>query len=520
MSLHTFPGLRAACLATLLSLAAVAASGASTDPAVPADAASSAISNSVVRVFATVRAPDLSKPWTKQAPTDISGSGVVIDGHRILTNAHLVLYASQVQIQANGSGDKIAATVIAVAPGIDLALLKIDDESVFDTHAPLPRASTLPQIKDAVLAYGYPTGGTSLSITKGIVSRIDYAAYNFPVMGLRVQIDAAINPGNSGGPAVVGNRMIGLSFSRAGGNTQNVGYIIPNEEIELFLQDIGDGHYDGKPALYDELQTLENPALRSYLNLDKSVSGVVVHHPYSSEASYPLKEWDVITRIGESPVDDQGMVKLNQDLRVSFLYRVQQTVQDGKVPLTIVRNGKSLRVQLPVSAARPLLMPPLSGEYPSYFICGPLVFTRASPQFLSAMSGSNVAVLLTMGFLGSPLLTGLGAAPDAAHDELVLVSSPFFPSSVSIGYQDPRGLVVDTVNGTHIRSLKHLVSVLRDLKDPFVVIAFATRMYQSLVFSRSELLAATDGILSDNGIRAQGSADMMAVWQASPGATP
>ena len=170
------------------------------------------IENSVVKVFATMRYPDPFKPWSKQAPQESTASGVVIEGKRILTNAHVVLYASQVQVQANTAGDKISATVVAVAPGIDLAVLKLDDDSFFATHPPLPRANKLPQIKDAVLAYGFPTGGTSLSITKGIVSRIEFVPYNFPVSGLRIQIDAAINPGNSGGPAIAGDKMIGLAF--------------------------------------------------------------------------------------------------------------------------------------------------------------------------------------------------------------------------------------------------------------------------------------------------------------------
>jgi len=38
------------------------------------------------------------------------------------------------------------------------------------------------------------------------VSRIEFVAYNFPVSGLRIQIDAAINPGNSGGPAIAATR--------------------------------------------------------------------------------------------------------------------------------------------------------------------------------------------------------------------------------------------------------------------------------------------------------------------------
>ena len=137
----------------------------------------------MVKIFATMRYPDPFKPWTKQAPTEVSASGVVIEGKRILTNAHVVLYATQVQVQANATGDKLPATVVAVAPGIDLAVLQLDDAGFFDTHPPLPRASELPRIKDAVLAYGFPTGGTSLSITKGIVSRIEFVPYNYPGVG-------------------------------------------------------------------------------------------------------------------------------------------------------------------------------------------------------------------------------------------------------------------------------------------------------------------------------------------------
>src|ERR1700675_3239934 len=302
-----------------------------------------ALENSVVKIFSTMRSPDPFKPWTKQAPSEVTASGVVIEGKRILTNAHAVLYASQVQVQANAAGDKVSATVLAIAPGIDLAVLQLEDPSFFDSHPPLARGSKLPQIKDPVLAYGFPTGGTSLSITKGIVSRIEFASYNYPVSGLRIQIDAAINPGNSGGPAIAGDKMIGLAFSRLGGDTQNIGYIIPNEEVELFLKDIADGHYVGKASMYDDLQTLENPALRDYLKLDKSVEGMVVHRPDKTDSSYPLKEWDVISRIGDTPIDNQGMVKIDKDLRVNFAYMIQRLAKDDKLPLTVVRAAGSCR---------------------------------------------------------------------------------------------------------------------------------------------------------------------------------
>jgi S1-C subfamily serine protease len=483
---------------------------AATHTADPAQAP--ALENSVVKIFSTMRFPDPFKPWTKQAPSEATASGVVIEGRRILTNAHAVLYASQVQVQANAAGDKVAATVLAIAPGIDLAVLQLDDPSFFDTHPPVARAGKLPQIKDAVLAYGFPTGGSSLSITKGIVSRIEFASYNYPVSGLRIQIDAAINPGNSGGPAIAGDKMIGLAFSRLGGDSQNIGYIIPNEEVDLFLKDIAGGHYVGKASMYDDLQTLENPALRDFLKLDKSVEGMVVHRPDKTDASYPLKEWDVITRIGDTPIDNQGMVKIDKDLRVNFAYMIQRLVKDDKLPLTVVRGGKPMKIELPVSAERPTLAADLHGEYPSYFVYGPIVFSRATRQFLSGFE-NNANLLRLLGFVKSPLVTRVFDTPTPELQELVIVSSPFFPHKLANGYSNPTGSVVYSINGTPIQSLAHLVTVLRDLKDPFVTIEFGSKGGEALVFSRTAIMAATDDILTDNGVRAQGSPDMMTVWQ-------
>jgi len=501
---------RLACIAFLTACVTVTAAVGATPHAESGESAN--IETSVVKVFSTMRYPDPFKPWTKQAPTEATGSGVVIEGRRILTNAHVVLYASQVQVQASAAGDKVSATVVAVAPGIDLAVLQLDDPTFFDAHPPMARANKLPHIKDAVLAYGFPTGGNSLSITKGIVSRIEFVSYNYPVSGLRIQVDAAINPGNSGGPAIADDKMIGLAFSKLGGDTQNIGYIIPNEEVELFLKDVEDGHYDGKPAMYDDLQTLENPALRAFLKLDKSVEGMVVHRAARLDPAYPLKEWDVISRIGDTAIDNQGMVKIDKDLRVSFGYLIQKLASNGKLPLTVVRGGKSLQIQLPVSAEHPTLVADLRGGYPSYFIYGPIVFSAATWQLVSSLE-NNVGMMRMLGLVKSPLVTHALDEPDADRQELVVVSSPFFPHKIANGYSSAAGSVVYSVNGTRIRSLKHLVAVLRDLKDPFVTIEFDQKGGEALVFERKLIMAATDDILSDNGVRAQGSPDTLEVWQ-------
>jgi S1-C subfamily serine protease len=472
----------------------------------PAAAAKAAVENSVVKVFSTMRYPDPYKPWTKQAPRESTGTGVIIEGKRILTNAHVVLYASQVQVQANQSGDKISATVETIAQGIDLAVLKLEDESFFDNRAPLPRATKLPAVKDSVMVYGFPAGGTTLSITKGIVSRIDFTLYNFPTSGLRIQIDAAINPGNSGGPAVDDDKMIGLAFSRLGGG-DNIGYIIPCEEVELFLKDAADGRYDGKPAMFDALQTFENPALRPFLKLDRSVEGMIVTQSDSPDANYPLKPWDVITRIGDTKVDNEGMVKVG-DIRVRFQYMLQRVVRNGTVPITLVRDGKEMKLDLPVAPQRPMLIPDLDGTYPSYFVYGPLVFSTATQLFLAGLN--NAAVGLAAG--ASPLALRRSDRPAFEDEALVVVASPFFPHKLSKGYSQAQSSVVEKVNGIPIKNLKHLVATLRDLKDEFVVFDFAGRKFETMVFPRQEMVSATEEILSDNGVRAQGSPDTLAVW--------
>ena len=62
--------------------------------------------------------------------------------------------------------------------------------------------------------------------------------------------------------------------------------------------------------MYDQLQTLENDALRGKLELDKKAAGMVVHDPDRNDADYPLKTWDLITKIGDHEIDNVGMVKL------------------------------------------------------------------------------------------------------------------------------------------------------------------------------------------------------------------
>jgi hypothetical protein len=311
--------------------------------------------------------------------------------------------------------------------------------------------------------------------------------------------------------------MIGVAFSHLG-NADNIGYIIPCEEVELFLADVASGVYDGKPAMFDELQTLENDALRAYLKLSKSVQGIVVHEPYKDDPNYPLKKWDVITKIGDTPIDDQGMIKLSGTyLRMRFQYLIQKIAKNNHIALTIVRAGKEQVIDLPLSTDRPLVMRDLRGSYPPYFVFGPLVFSAATMQYAGGFGG-NAGLMNMLAFAHSPLITRRSDPPAFDGEELVIISSPFFPHKLAKGYSNPTSQVLKSVNGTQIKNLRHLVEVLRDSTAEFLAFEFDNRGGETTVIRRSDALQATEEILGDNGVRAQGSPDTLAVWNEKPAA--
>jgi len=95
--------------------------------------------DSVVRVYATIREPNIFKPWTTSNPVEISGSGVIIEGNRILTNAHLVLYATDLQIQPRRGGTKYEAKIEFISIHMDLAVLSVKDAKFFQKHPALAR---------------------------------------------------------------------------------------------------------------------------------------------------------------------------------------------------------------------------------------------------------------------------------------------------------------------------------------------------------------------------------------------
>ncbi len=463
---------------------------------------------SVVKISVTLRTPDFAHPWNKANPTEASGTGFLIDGNRIVTNAHVVRYASQVYVQPDQSDEKFEATVEAISYGLDLAILQLESADAIVDLKPLAIDNTITPLRSEVNVYGFPIGGNQISITKGIVSRIEYTGIGSNQLGLRAQIDAAINPGNSGGPAISGGKVVGVAFSGIQ-NANNIGYLIHATELVAFLEDIEDGKYDGKPNIWDYFQTTENPALRTRLKLPKNSGGVMVTGLREPQ-NHTLKVNDVVTKIGPYAIDSQGNVKVDE-LTLSFVYYCPILEKDGRVPLTVWRDGQELLLECPAKKTIRTVIPYLNGGYPRYFIYGPLVFEAACGELaISMMSDARAAMML--GMRKSPLFSSFLTLPDENLVELVIVPSPPFSHRSTKGYRPPVMSVVASINGIKIRSLKHLVEVFRDCTDEFVEIEFAEAGAEKLFFSRKDIASATESILADNNIRKQFSDELEETW--------
>lgn len=466
------------------------------------------VSQAVVKIHVTSRPPDFAQPWARGNPKQVSGSGVVIAGQRILTNAHVVDYSTRILVQGYQSSERFPATVLAVSPEMDLALLAVEDPGFFTDRPALELDSELPSPKDTISAHGYPIGGEQLSVTEGIVSRIEFSRYQFAAMGLRIQVDAGLNPGNSGGPAIRDGKVAGIVFSTVR-SAENIGYVIPAREVQFFLDDVADGVYDGKPRFYGFLQSVENPTLRTRLGLPPGTGGLMIRDPVIESEDYPLKSWDVITHVGPHELDIKGNVRIHENLNVSFRYLLTELVEDGTLPMTILREGESQQVRVPVARNMPVLVPFLKGKYPRYFIFGPLVFTTGSQDLVSRLNPNNQLALRAR---KNPVLLRQFDRPAYDGEELVILSLRMFPHPLVEGYDQQSFAAIRRVNEVDIKNLTHLVETIRDSEGDYLSIEFHGS-YESFVLPREEMFTATETILEDEGIRKPYSDDLREIWE-------
>ena len=244
------------------------------------------------------------------------------------------------------------------------------------------------------------------------------------------------------------------------------------------------------------------------LGAAKNVRGMLVREPKRRETAYPLKEFDILTHIGTHEIDNEGMIQAAENLRLSFMSQVPKLAKNGTVPVTIIRAGKAIEISLPVSRNSDHLLHVYDGHYPSYFVCGPLVFSPVVSNAITYYFQYNPM----LGGRNSPLTTRRSDRARFPGEELVVVTAPLLRTRMTKGYADPFGQVVSEVNGTKVKNLAHLVALIRACNDEYLTFRFAEDYTETLVVRRKAMLEATEPLMSENGIPRRGSDDVLAVW--------
>ena len=271
--------------------------------------------SAVVRIFCTSQEPDFDAPWQAKTPSSGTGSGVVIGPGRILTGAHVVARATFVQVQRVEDPTKEPARLAAVCHDADLAMLEVDP-SFTDGIVP-PPFGPLPSLQARVAVVGFPVGGQEVSVTEGIVSRIEVQQYSHSRRRLlALTVDAAINSGNSGGPVFVDGAVVGIAFQSLV-DAENIGEVVPTVIIERFLRSVDAASPPAEgpvevdvPALSLRTQVLESAALRRRMGLPPGTSGLrVVGVEHGGSCDGILQPGDALIEVDGHRVADNGTIR-------------------------------------------------------------------------------------------------------------------------------------------------------------------------------------------------------------------
>jgi len=471
--------------------------------AVFSTACAAGVSDAVVKVFVTANPVDYAKPWQTLGSQASTGSGCIISGNRILTNAHVVADHTFIQVRKQSSPQKFTARVLAIGHDCDLALLTVDDPEFFSDLQPLD-IGELPALQDSVLVIGFPLGGDKLSITKGVVSRIEiipYAQSGKRLLG--VQIDAAINPGNSGGPVVQDKKLVGVAMQSIA-NSQNIGFMIPTNVISHFLGDVTDGSYDGFPMLGIEYDNTENPALQKYFKIPRKNEGVLISRsiPFSP-ADQVLREEDVLLEIDGVKIEADATIPFRENERLDFSYLITQKQIGDQALVTVLRKEELMTIPVTLTDFKGLVVPPNSYRKPPYYIYGGLVFTVLSADLLQTW-GKNWWERAPLGYLDYTF--GTGRLNYERREEIVVLLN-ILPDNVTMGYFGLDNEVIKKVNGKNFTSFKEFVDLLEKQKGDFIW--FETDFGQKIILSTEKIHEITQEILLRNNIPAQSSEGLL-----------
>ena len=463
------------------------------------------VKDAIVKIYTIVNVPDYFTPWSMRGTGSGTGSGAIIKGRKILTNAHVVGNQTFIQVRRYGDARRYQARVLNVSHDADLALLEVDDPAFFAGVEGL-EFGPLPEAQDEVLVYGFPMGGDTLSITKGVISRIEHQTYVHSAVNLLAgQIDAAINPGNSGGPVLKDGRIVGVVMQGMS-QADNIGYMVPANVISHFFRDIEDGRHDGFPSLGIVMQGMENPDLKRKYGLAKDQTGMLITRVLpGSPADGVLKPDDVLLAVEGHAVADDGTVEFRPRQRTSVSYFVQEHQLGESLEAEVWRSGarEAIEVTLDRPLNEDLLVP--NEQYdvlPTYYIFGGVVFAPLTRNYLKSWGGSWYANA------PNELMAFLSANFPEVEGEQVVIAQKVLAAEVNQGYHQIGNWIVETVDGKRIRNLRELIRAVESPEGSEFV-TFGSPAGQVLVLDRAKARASADEILRVYRIPADRSQDAM-----------
>eukprot|EP00928_Gymnodinium_smaydae_P011696 TRINITY_DN14290_c0_g2_i1.p1 TRINITY_DN14290_c0_g2~~TRINITY_DN14290_c0_g2_i1.p1 ORF type:complete len:638 (-),score=107.21 TRINITY_DN14290_c0_g2_i1:344-2257(-) len=514
--------------------------------------------SSVFKIFVTGATRSYTLPWQVQQQHEWTGSGFAVTDKLILTNAHVVLSNHHVEVIKQDGAERFQARVLVIAHDIDLALLTVDDDSFWVNVAPLTFAPALPELYSEVKAVGYPVGGNTVSVTKGVVSRLDSHVYvhsrlsgitrgatNNPGPVLIIQIDAAINAGNSGGPTFTDSgEVVGVSSSGMPG-AENVGYIIPARIVLNFLHEYEETKaWAGLPESGMKVRRLENKALRRFLMPEDLAGGTTGIQVMSISPLSPLSKHlsagDMLLEIDGSEISKEATVRFNISgsvtVQMPFQTLITSKRRGASTTFQVLRNSGAIENVSVVLTSLPALAPRFDAvdANPSYVIVGGFVFTLFSTPLanevvndggqLAQLLGKTSTVRISQSVYNEAFYRWRQSGSD---DSGVVILLRMLKHNVNTGYGVDSIKIVRSVNGKPISSLASLVRGVCAAKrggDRFVYFSFS-QSDASLPTERPEdpdvvlelatIQHAEREILTANGIPAPVSSDLADILRES-----
>jgi serine protease Do len=411
--------------------------------------------NAVIQVFSVTSIFNWLQPFKSPVQVTAAGSGFFIDDQGyFVTNSHVVDQAKSVWVQIPSFGRKnINAEVIGVCPDSDLALLKIKQDGIDEIRKTL---GSVPFLElgdsdnvlrtDKVIVLGYPLGQHYLKATTGVVSGKEHIAEQ-----LFIQIDAAINPGSSGGPVINENgQVIGITTVMVP-MAQNIGYIIPINELKNILDDLKKVPFLRKQALgfsfnnatQEQVEYLKNP-LPGGLYVNK-----VFKDSIAQKAG--LQVGDMIYEVNGNAVDLYADVKVPwSPERLPFIDFVSRLKTGQDINLVVYRNGEKKELNFKFENA-PVY--PIRVMYPEY---EPVDYEIIGGMIIMELTENHVHTLFTI----APHLISFESTENQVEPALVI--SYLFPSSEAFRLRIfNTGDIIKTVNDVPVKTLNDFRNALK-----------------------------------------------------------